>query len=166
MDPELDGFYISYQATDTLTMEFSMKDDVYQTVNSLKGIYTADMRDETKMVMYEEQEDYVYASELDYEEMETTREDVLNDIVLSEFREYALRFANCDGKSFTKTAFTYSRLDREAYLYQNDETQEKYIIDAETGLCLLYQDQWNTFYCTSITVNIPDIDIPTPTVEE
>lgn len=166
MDPELDGFSVTYQVTETLTLEFSMKDDVYQTYNNLKGIYTADLRDETKAVMYEEQEDYVYASELDYEKMEMSREDVLYDIVLGEFYQYALRYADCEDASFTKTAFTYSRLGREAYLYQNDDTQVKYIIDAETGLCLLYQDEWDTFYCTSITVNIPDIEIPTPTPEE
>ena len=166
MDPELDGFYIAYQGTETLTVEFSMKDDVYQTNNSLKGVYTADLRDETKAVMYEETEEFVYVSEIDYEEAEMTREDVLNDYVLPDFFEFALRHAYCDDASFTKTAFTYSRLDREAYLYQNDETQVKYIIDAETGLCLLYQDEWDTFYCTEITVNIPDIFIPTPTPEE
>lgn len=166
MDPELDGFYIAYQVTETLTVEFSMKDDVFQTYNSLKGVYTADLRDETKAVMYEETEEAVYVSEIDYEEAEMTREDVLNDYVLPDFFEFALRHAYCDDASFTKTAFTYSRLDREAYLYQNDETQVKYIIDAETGVCLLYQDEWDTFYCIEITVNIPDIFIPIPTPEE
>ena len=164
LDPEFGGFSITYQITETLIETFSMKDDVYRTENNLKGVYTADLRDEEKAVMYEEQEDYVYASELDYEEMETSREHVLNDIVLGEFYQYALCHTYYDDAVFTKSGITY--LEREAYLYQNEDTHEKYIVDAETGLCLLYQSEYNLVRCTSISFNIPDIEIPTPTPEE
>ena len=152
--------------TKTEIVEFSMKGDVYQTNNNLKGIQTADLRDDEKAVMYEEVNETVFSNEINYETEETTREDVLNDIVLAQFYQYALCYSYRDDASFTKTAFTYEALDRDAYLYQCDDTQEKFVIDAETGLCLLYQSEGELFYCTSITVNIFDIVIPTPTPED
>ena len=96
-----------------------------------------------------------------------TKWDFLNNGAFGQAWYMMTAYRNADGAIFTKEAYTYTRgdLTRTAYLYQSEEAQEKYIVDAETGVCLLYQTEWDTYYCTAFELNVADIVLPDVPVE-
>ena len=171
------GFSITYeQGAEIVTA--AGKGGIYTASNNFKGTTWYDIRDRERGVSYsyfpdEEnpENDWWMTDECVYAEREMTQWDFLNNGEFGQAGYMMTAYRYADGAIFTKEATTYTRgdLTRNAWLYQSEEAHEKYIIDAKTGVCLEYQTEWDTYYCTAFELNIADIalpDVPVEPVEE